>query len=137
MTTPSQKRDLPLGTTGETERLHTIIRRVCYVLLFGLVIEGALTLPLTLVWYGWPTLSVQQVCSGLRQVMYSDPSLHCRESYPLNAPPFGSNSNSRGLNTAKDQWGPQPTPEYPRVGFRQLITIYNHDEQLTHAVAGK
>ncbi|HEX6453198.1 MAG TPA: hypothetical protein VF060_27525 [Trebonia sp.] len=90
---------------------------MCYVLLSGFVIEGALTLPLTLVWYGWPTLSVQQVCNGLRQVMYSDSALNCRESYPLNSPPFGGNSENAGVNTAKDKWGPQPVPEYPRVDF--------------------
>ena len=38
--------ELPLGTPPAFARMHTIIRRVCYVLLFALVIEGALTFPL-------------------------------------------------------------------------------------------
>lgn len=129
MTAP-ENHNLPLGTTPETARLHMIIQRVCYVLLFGLVIEGALTLPFTLVWYGWPTLSVQQVCSGLRQVMYSDPALNCDESYPLSGPPFGGAPENASVTTAKDKWGVQPVPEYQRIGFRQLVYIYRHDEEL-------
>lgn len=122
--------DLPIGTTSESSRLHTIIRRVCYVLLFGLVFEGALTLPLTLVWYGFPTLSPQEVCSGLRQVMYDNPSAECQSPYPLGGPPFGGTPES-AHEVGRDKWGVQPTPEYPRIGFRELVDIYHENEQKT------
>jgi len=100
--------------------MHTIIRRVCYVLLFGLVIEGALTFPLLAIWYGVPQLSPAQVCDELQKVMYSDESRKC-ETHPLNSPPLGGPAEAQNQNTARDKWGVQPTPRYPRVGFRELV----------------
>jgi hypothetical protein len=105
----STSTDLPLGTSPENTRMHTTIRRVCYVLLFGLVLEGAVTFPLLAIWYGWPQLSPRQLCSGLQQVMYSDKNSECRFPYPL------------GETTSQDFWGIQPKPEYPAIGFRQLL----------------
>ena len=58
---------------------HASIRRVCYVLLFGLVIEGALTFPLLAIWYGVPELSPAEVCSELQKVMYSDDDPRVRD----------------------------------------------------------
>ncbi|MFB4295130.1 hypothetical protein [Actinomadura sp. NTSP31] len=131
MSTPP-KTDLPLGTTSATARLHTTIRRICYILLFALVIEGAFTLPFTLIWYGWPTLSVQEICSGLQEVMYNDPTVQCQDPAPLSAPPFGSSGPNTHRTTAKDKWGIQPTPQYPRIEFRELIKIYRHNQQIMH-----
>ena len=33
-----------------------------------------------------------------------------------------------GQKTSKDTWGVQPKPHYPRLGFRELVTI--HDERV-------
>ncbi|NUU25361.1 MAG: hypothetical protein HOV68_28230, partial [Streptomycetaceae bacterium] len=38
--TVTGKKDLPLGTSPEHERLHRRIQRICWVLLIGLVVEG-------------------------------------------------------------------------------------------------
>jgi len=119
MTEPSTD-DLPLGTPKEFRRLHTIIRRVCYVLLFGLVLEGALTFPVLAIWYGVPELSPAEVCDELQKVMYSDESRTC-ETADLNSPPLGGTGEAENQTTAEDIWKVQPTPLYPRVGFRELV----------------
>jgi hypothetical protein len=127
MTKPAtEPKDLPPGTSPEHEKLHRNIRRVCYVLLFGLVIEGALTFPLLAIWYGWPTLSAKQVCSELQKVMYSDQKRECQQPVPLGRAPFGGKAEAEGQTTAKDQWGIQPKPLYPAIGFRDLVK--NHEK---------
>jgi hypothetical protein len=113
--------DLPLGTSAPYARMHNWIRRICYVLLFGLVFEGALTFPLLAIWYGFPSLSPSQVCAGLQQVMYSDGHRECDTPYPLGGPPFGGKGEGEGQMTAQDQWGINPTPGYARIDFRELV----------------
>ena len=120
--------DLPLGTTPAFARMHKWLKRGLFVCLFGLVIEGALTVPVIAVWYGWPTLSLTQICSELMKVRYSDDTLECSQPYPLSGPPFGGAPEAAGQQTAKDQWGIQPVPRYPRVGFRELVRIHNERE---------
>jgi hypothetical protein len=124
MTTTSPSTDtqeLPPGTSPEHARMHKWIRRVCYVLLFGLVIEGALTFPLLAIWYGFPSLSPTEVCSELHKVMYSDGTVECDTPYPMGGPPFGGTGEGEGQRTARDKWGINPRPGYPTVDFRDLV----------------
>ena len=111
---------LPLGTSPEHERMHTIIRRVCYVLLFGLVIEGALTFPLLAAWYGVPTLTPAEVCDELQKVMFNDETRTC-DTADLDSPPLGGTAENQHQTTAQDIWSVQPQPQYPRIGFRELV----------------
>ena len=115
---------LPVGTTPTWVRMHTWLRRALFVCLFGLVIEGSLTVPTIAVWYGWPTLSLTQICSELMKVRYSDDTLECRQPFPLGGPPFGGAPEAAGQHTSQDKWGIQPVPEYPRIGFRELVRIH-------------
>lgn len=117
-TTPAA--ELPLGTSPQWEGMHRKIRRVCYVLLFGLVIEGALTFPLLAIWYGVPELTPVEVCDGLQRVMYNDDTREC-ETHPLNSPPLGGRSEGQGQTTSQDLWGVQPKPGYDTVRFRELV----------------
>jgi hypothetical protein len=119
---------LPLGTAPVWARMHTWLKRGLYVCLFGLVIEGSLTVPVIAVWYGWPTLSLTQICSELLKVRYSNDALECLQPYPLSGPPFGGAPEAAGQHTARDDWGIQPRPRYDRIGFRELIKI--HDERI-------
>ena len=120
MATTTPEAELPLGTSPQWEGMHRKIRKVCYVLLFGLVIEGALTFPLLAIWYGVPELSPVEVCSELQKVMYSDDTREC-ETHDLDSPPFGGTAEAQNQTTAEDIWKVQPTPLYPRVGFRELV----------------
>jgi hypothetical protein len=116
--------DLPPGTTPYYARMHKWIKRGVLVCLVALVIEGAFTLPFMAVYYGWPTLSLTQICSELLKVRYSDDTMECQFPYPMFGPPEGA----AGKDTAQDQWGIQPTPKYHRLGFRELVKI--HDRRL-------
>jgi hypothetical protein len=113
--------DLPPGTTPYYARMHKWIKRGVLVCLIALVIEGAFTLPFMAVYYGYPTLSLTEICSGLLKVRYSDDTLQCQYPYPPLGPPEGA----EGKDTAKDKWGIQPTPQYQRLGFRELVRIHN------------
>ncbi|WP_420749676.1 hypothetical protein [Rhodococcus sp. O3] len=115
--------ELPLGTTSTYARMHKWIKRGVFVCLFALVVEGAFTVPALAIWYGWPQLSFQEICSELMKVRYSDDTLECEYPYPLFGPPEGA----AGKDTARDEWGIQPTPGWERIGFRELVR--NHQER--------
>ncbi|OBJ54940.1 hypothetical protein [Mycobacterium asiaticum] len=121
--------DLPPGTTPYYARMHKWIKRAVLVCLVALVIEGAFTLPFMAVYYGYPTLSLTEICSELLKVRYSDDNLECKYPYPPLGPPEGA----EGKDTAKDVWGIQPTPKYHRLGFRELVRI--HEERLARQAA--
>lgn len=117
-------KDLPPGTTPYYANMHKWIKRAVMVCLVALVVEGAFTLPFMAVYYGYPTLSLTEICSELLKVRYSDDTLECKHPYPMFGPPEGA----EGKDTARDEWGIQPTPKYDRLGFRELVR--RHEERL-------
>ncbi|OBK78582.1 hypothetical protein [Mycobacterium sp. 1164985.4] len=116
--------DLPPGTTPYYARMHLYIKRAVLVCLVALVIEGAFTLPFMAVYYGYPTLSLTEICSELLKVRYSDDTLECKVPYP----PLGSPEGAEGKDTARDEWGIQPVPKYNRIGWRELVRIHEERE---------
>lgn len=74
--------DLEPGTTPYYARMHKWIKRAVLVCLVALVIEGAFTLPFMAVYYGYPTLSLTQICSELLKIRYSNDTLECKYPYP-------------------------------------------------------
>src|SRR5947209_9374666 len=121
--------DLETGTTPYYARMPKGMKRAVVVCLVALVIEGAFTLPFMAVYYGYPTLSLTQVCSELLKVRYSNDTLECKYPYPPLGPPEGA----EGKATAQDVWGIQPIPKYHRLGFRELVKI--HNERLARQAA--
>ncbi|UXA17297.1 hypothetical protein [Mycobacterium sp. SMC-4] len=119
----TEEQNLPPGTTPYYARMHKWIKRAVLVCLVALVIEGAFTLPFMAVYYGYPTLSLTQICSELLKVRYSDDELECQVPYPAFGPPEGA----EGKDTARDEWGIQPVPQYDRIGFRELVR--RHEER--------
>jgi hypothetical protein len=105
--------DLEPGTTPYYARMHKWIKRAVLVCLVALVIEGAFTLPFMAVYYGYPTLSLTEICSELLKIRYSNDTLECKYPYP----PFGPPEGAEGKATAQDVWGIQPIPKYHRLGF--------------------
>jgi hypothetical protein len=120
---------LALGTTAPYARMHRWLQRGLFVCLVALVLEGALTMPLLAMWYGWPTLSFLEICSELQKVRFSDDTRECIYPYPLFGPAEGA-----GQTTARDVWGIQPDPKWKRIGFRDLIRI--RDERLAQQGVG-
>ena len=125
---PSSPNELPLGTTAPYASLHKWLLRGLLVCLGALVIEGTFTLPFLLVWYGWPTLSLVDICSEMQKVRYSDDTRVCIYPYPLFGPAEGA-----GQKTAQDAWGVQPKPLYKKIHFRELIKI--HDARVARQTA--
>lgn len=130
--TPAEP-DLPAGTTPAFAGMHKWLRRGIFICLFALVIEGAFTVPALALWYGWPTLSLTEICSELMKVRYSDDTLECEHPAPFDAPPFGGQAEGAGQQTAQDEWGVQPKPDYGRIGFRELVRI--HEERIARQEA--
>ena len=116
--------ELAPGTTAYYARMHKWILRAAFVCLAALVIEGGFTLPFMAIYYGYPTLSLTQICSELYKIRYSDDALECKVPYP----PFGPPEGAEGKDTALDQWGIQPIPKYHRLGFRELVRIHEERE---------
>ena len=94
-TTEDTTDDLPPGTTPYYANMHKWIKRAVLVCLVALVIEGAFTLPFMAVYYGYPTLSLTQICSELLKVRYSDDTLECKYPYPPFGPDFGVSETKR------------------------------------------
>lgn len=127
MTTSNEKR-LPPGTTEANAGLHKWLQRGLFVCLTALALEGTFTFPGLMIWYGFPDLSLVEMCSELAKVRYSDDERECIFPYPLFAP-----SEAAGQKTAQDKWGVQPRPEYKRIGFRELVKI--RDDRLARQAA--
>jgi hypothetical protein len=116
--------DLPMGTTPYFANMHKWLTRGLLVCLTALVLEGAFTFPLLAMWYGWPQLSLQEICSEFLKIQFADDSKECLYPYPLFGPPEG-----RGQTEARqDVWGIQPKPLYKRVEFRDFVK--RRDERL-------
>ncbi len=120
--------NLPLGTTPAFAGMHKWLQRGLAVCLTALVLEGAFTFPLLAIWYGWPTLSLQEICSEFEKIRFSDDTRECIYPYPLFAPAEGA-----GQKTAQDIWGVQPKPQYKAIGYRELIK--RRDERLARQAA--
>jgi len=120
----SPSNQLPLGTTPYFANMHKWLQRALLVCLTALVLEGAFTFPLLAIWYGWPQLSLQEICSEFLKIQFADDAKECQYPYPLFGPPEG-----RGQTEARqDIWGIQPQPLYPRVEFRDFVK--RRDERL-------
>ena len=124
--------NLPLGTTPAFAGMHKWLQRGLIVCLSALVLEGAFTFPLLAIWYGWPELSLQEICTEFEKIRFSDESRECIYPYPLFAPAEGA-----GQKTAQDVWGVQPRPQYKAIEYRELIERRNARRAAqTEAVTG-
>ncbi len=121
--------NLPLGTTPAFAGMHKWLQRGLFVCLTALVLEGAFTFPLLAMWYGWPTLSLQEICSEFIKIQFADDTKECIYPYPLFGPPEGAGQTA----ARQDVWGVQPKPLYKRVEYRDFIR--RRDERLARQAA--
>lgn len=125
------KDNLPLGTTEHFANMHKWLQRGLFVCLVALVLEASLSLPGLLLWFGWPTLSITEVCDELMKVRWSDDNAVCLVPHPL----YGENEGEGRTATSKDEWGIQPRPQYKRIGYRDLVEF--RDERLEREAAAE
>jgi len=121
---------LPAGTEPAFAGMHKWLQRGLIVCLVALVLEGALTFPLLAMWYGWPQLSLQEICSEFEKIRFADETRECIYPYPLFA-----ESEGKGQKTAQDVWSSQPRPKYERVEYRGLIK--RREERMARQAAAK
>ncbi len=126
---------LPSGTTAHFANMHQWLQRALFVCLVALVFEASFSLPGLLIWFGWPTLSVSEVCDELMKVRWSDESARCLIPYPLYGANEGEGRTAGPTATAQDKWGIQPQPLYKRIGFRDLLKF--RDERLAREATAK
>jgi hypothetical protein len=112
----SEKNDLPMGTAPAFAGIHQWLERGLFICLTALVLEGAFTFPLLAMWYGWPQLTLQEICTELERVRFADETRTCIYPYPLFGPAEGA-----GQKTARDVWGVQPRPLYKAVRYREFV----------------
>jgi hypothetical protein len=127
----STEDNLPLGTTAHYATMHKWLQRGLFVCLTVLVFEASFTLPGLLIWFGWPTLSVVEVCHELTKVRYSNDDAECLIPHPL----FDPSEGVKYRETAKDLWGIQPRPQYKRIWYRDLVRF--RDERLAREAAAR
>ena len=127
--------NLPAGTTAYFANMHRWLQRGLFVCLVVLVFEASFSLPGLLIWFGWPTLTITEVCDELMKVRWSDDTAECLVPHPLYGANEGEGRTVGPNATAQDQWGIQPRPEYKRIGWQGLLK--NRDERLAREAAGK
>ncbi len=106
-------------------RLHKVIYRIIVVCLFAQVIEGSLVVPYVLVYFGFPQLSLTEVCNEMHKIAYADESRECLFPYPLFGEPEPWQSTSH-----TEAFGPS-TPSAPGwvlPGFRGAIELKKQRE---------
>lgn len=123
--------NLPVGTTAPFARMHKWLQRGLFVCLVALVLEASFSLPGLLIWFGWPTLTVSEVCHELMKVRWSNDDAECLIPHPL----YGDNEGTIYRETAFDEWGIQPRPKYEPIHFRGLLK--NRDERLAREEAAR
>ena len=116
--------DLEPGTTPYYARMHKWIKRAVLVCLVALVIEGAFTLPFMAVYYGYPTLSLTEICSELLKIRYSNDSLECQYPYPALGPPEGAGGKATAQPASGEaRGGGKRGAVHPRDHPQQLVLL--------------
>lgn len=133
--TDKKEPSLPSGTMAHFANMHKWLQRALFVCLVALVIEASFSLPGLLIWFGWPTLSVTEVCDELMKVRWSDDKAACVVPHPLYGANEGAGRTNGPAATAQDEWGIQPRPLYKRIGFRDLVKF--RDERLVREAAAR
>ena len=103
------------------KRLHNTIFVLAALLLTGQVIEGVLLIPGLAVYYGWPTITLTEVCSEISKIAYHDEDRYCEFPYPL----FKTTPEPWGQKSVDDIFPPAqpPNPKYELPGFREVLKI--------------
>jgi len=103
--------------------LHKVTFIACAIFLAVQVIEGALMIPLILVYFGYPQVSMQEICSELYKIAYDDADRRCEYPYPLFfQDPTPEPDHYRSQSQV---FGPviPPRTHYKVPGWREMVTI--------------
>jgi hypothetical protein len=100
------------------KRMHKVVFVVVVACLTAQVIEGAFIIPYILIHFGFPTLSLKEICDEMYIIAYKNEDRECNFPYPLFAGP-----EPWKYKDMTDVIGrPAPhRPHYEGFGFREVI----------------
>ena len=123
MEKPGNPADKPDIVTAQDLNPHRRLHGVIYVLtvlcLIVQVLEGALVVPVVLLYFGFPQLGVKDICDEMYKIVYRDETRICNYPYPL----FEYEPEPWLEQNREDIFGEvtPPAPRYELPGFRGVI----------------
>lgn len=101
------------------KKLHTVVFVLVCSCLTAQVLEGSFIATYILFHFGWPELSLQEVCSEMHGVIYDDPDRYCNFPYPL----FEDKPEPWTQKNREDRFGYvlPPRPEWEYLHWRGLV----------------
>jgi hypothetical protein len=120
MSTGSDARHVGTKTQNRHRVLDKVTFITCAIFLTVQVIEGALTVPLILVYYGFPQVGIQKICAELYNIAYGDDKRKCEYPYPLFFEDFAPEPSHY---ESKDESVTPPHTHHRVPGWREMITI--------------
>lgn len=100
------------------KRMHRAVFIVVVACLTVQVLEGAFIIPYILVHFGFPNLSLKEICDEMYIIVYKNEERECNFPYPLFAGPEPwKYKDMRGVIGSPAP----PRPHYEGFGFREVI----------------
>jgi hypothetical protein len=106
--------------------------------LIAQVLEGALVVPYVLLYFGFPQLSVSEICDEMYKIVYADENRECEYPYPL----FSYEPEPWSQTNKENKYGhvTPPAPNYDMPKFREVIERReqrnNEAQRLTNSAGG-
>ena len=107
------------------KRIHKVVHFLVALCLTVQVLEGSFIVPYILVHFGFPDLSIKEICDEMYMIVYRDERRECNYPYPLFAGPEVWKYPDM---TAVVGTPAPPAPGYVGFGFRE--TVQRHKDRL-------
>ncbi len=119
------------------QRLHNFIYGLTIICLIAQVLEGTLVVPYVLLYFGFPQLSVSEICDEMYKIVYDDETRTCEYPYPL----FSYEPEPWSQANKENKYGyvTPPAPNYDMPKFREVIERRdkrNEGQRLTKTAGG-
>ena len=100
------------------KRMHRVVFFVVVACLTVQVLEGAFIIPYILVHFGFPKLSIKEICDEMYIIVYKNEDRECNFPHPLFAGP--EPWKYKDMTDVIGKPAP-PRPHYEGFGFREVI----------------
>lgn len=114
------------------KRLHAVVFYIVIACLTAQVIEGTLIAPYILVHFGFPDLSLKEICDEMYIIVYKDEDRECNFPYPLFAGPEVWKYKDMAAEVG---YPVPPKPNYEGYGWRE--TVQRRKDRLARQAAAK
>ncbi len=114
---------MPGAPENPHRRLHRVVFVAAALCLVVQVIEGTLFIPFVLLYFGFPQVSLQEMCRELYNISYHDDNRECRFPYPLFFQDFTPEPARQESKEHVFGFVTPPRPRYDLPGWREMISI--------------